>query len=196
MFKRTSSSPNLQSTSADNGGALLVLDAARLGADGLKSGDDIQGGLVSDFAENDVAAIEPRGDDGGDEELGAVGVGASVSHGEQTRLGVLQLEVLVGELLAVDGLATGAVTTGEVTALKHEVRDDSVERRALVTEALLASAESLEVGSGLGNNVIEEVEVDASLLVLDLGGDLAALNDGALPLNVEVNLAVGHCCGC
>jgi hypothetical protein len=72
MFKRTSSSPNLQSTSADNGGALLVLDAARLGADGLKSGDDIHGGLVSDLAEDDVAAIEPRGDDGGDEELRAV----------------------------------------------------------------------------------------------------------------------------
>lgn len=39
-----------------------------------------------------------------------------------------------------------------------------MERGALVTEALLASAESLEVGSGLGDNVIEQVEVDAALL--------------------------------
>ena len=33
----------------------------------------------------------------------------SVSHGQQSRLGVLQLEVLVGKLLAVDGLSTGTL---------------------------------------------------------------------------------------
>lgn len=32
-----------------------------------------------------------------------------VGHGQQSRLGVLQLEVLVGKLLAVDGLATGTL---------------------------------------------------------------------------------------
>jgi hypothetical protein len=31
--------------------------------------------VVSDLAEDDVLAIEPAGDDGGDEELGAVAVG-------------------------------------------------------------------------------------------------------------------------
>lgn len=36
-------------------------------------------------------------------------VGAGVGHGQQTRAGVLDLEVLVGELLAVDGLATSAL---------------------------------------------------------------------------------------
>ena len=36
-------------------------------------------------------------------------VGASVGHGQQTGLVVLQVEVLVGKLLAVDGLATGAL---------------------------------------------------------------------------------------
>jgi len=36
-------------------------------------------------------------------------VGASVGHGEETRAGVLDLEVLIGKLLAVDGLATGAL---------------------------------------------------------------------------------------
>ena len=39
-----------------------------------------------------------------------------------------------------------------------------MEGRALVTEALLASAESTEVLGGLGNNIVEEVEVDAALL--------------------------------
>ena len=78
---------------------------------------------LEDLAEDDVAAIEPtrrryvnnqlssiimfqgellRGQDSGDEELGAVGVGAGVGHGQEALLGVLQLEVLVGELLAVD----------------------------------------------------------------------------------------------
>jgi hypothetical protein len=47
-----------------------------------------------------------RRDDGGDEELRAVGVLSGVGHGEETLLGVLELEVLVGELLAVDCTAT------------------------------------------------------------------------------------------
>jgi hypothetical protein len=42
-----------------------------------------------------MLAVEPVGDGGGDEELRAVGVLASVRHGEQARFGVLQLEVLV-----------------------------------------------------------------------------------------------------
>jgi hypothetical protein len=36
-------------------------------------------------------------------------VGAGVGHGEEERLVVGELEVLVGELLAVDGLSTGAL---------------------------------------------------------------------------------------
>ena len=39
--------------------------------------------------------VQPRGGDGGDEELGALSVGASVGHTEVSRLGVLDLEVLV-----------------------------------------------------------------------------------------------------
>lgn len=53
------------------------------------------------------------------------------------------------------------VATGEVTALEHEVGDDAVESGSLVAEALLAGAESAEVLSGLGDVLIEEVEVDA-----------------------------------
>jgi hypothetical protein len=38
-------------------------------------------------------------------------VRTSVGHGEKTLLGVLSLEVLIGELLTVDGLATSALLT-------------------------------------------------------------------------------------
>ena len=47
-------------------------------------------------------AIKPRSDHGGDEELRAVRVRAAVGHRQNARLGVLQLEVLVGELRSVD----------------------------------------------------------------------------------------------
>lgn len=57
------------------------------------------------------------------------------------------------------------VATGEVTTLEHELGDDTVEGRALVTLTLLSVAEISEVLGGLGNLVGVEVEVDTA----DLG---------------------------
>jgi len=109
-----------------------VLDGAGGRAASLDRLDHALGlGVIDgDLAEDDVAAVEPAGHDGGDEELGAVAVGkcvslvintggrvddrslrvrASVSHGQHERLVVGALEILVGELLAVDGLAAGTL---------------------------------------------------------------------------------------
>ena len=61
---------------------------------------------TQNFSEDDVLAVEPGGLLGGDEELGSVGVLASVGHGQPASAEVLQLEVLVGKLLAVDGATT------------------------------------------------------------------------------------------
>lgn len=47
-----------------------------------------------------------------------VGVLATVGHAQETLAGVLELEVLIGELGAVDGLATGAIALCEITARK------------------------------------------------------------------------------
>jgi hypothetical protein len=44
---------------------------------------------------DDVCAVEPRSHDSGDEELRAVRVLTSIGHGEDTGLGVLELEVLI-----------------------------------------------------------------------------------------------------
>ena len=49
-----------------------------------------------------------------------------------------------------------------VTALEHELGNDTVEARAGVAEALLASAESTEVGGGLGDDVVVELEADTA----------------------------------
>jgi hypothetical protein len=47
--------------------------------------------------ENDVRAIEPRSRHRGDEELGSVGVFPSIGHGQDARLSMLKLEVLIWE---------------------------------------------------------------------------------------------------
>jgi len=149
-------------TAVDDGWLDLVLNLTRARASRLKLLHDLQGCRVSNFAEDDVLAIEPGGDDGGDEELGAVGIGTCVGHGQQSRFGVSSLKVLIRELLAVDRLAAGAIATSEVTALQHELRNDAMEGRALVAEALLASAESAEVLGSLGDYIVVEVEVDST----------------------------------
>jgi hypothetical protein len=184
-YRDTQRCKRLSLTGLDDRGLLGELDGTRAGANALKSLDNLHGLVISDLAKDDVAAIEPGGDDGGDEELRAVGVGTSVGHGEETGASVLQGEVLIGELLAVDGLATSAVATGEVTTLEHELGDDAVERGSLVAEALLAGAESAEVLGSLRDLVVVEVEVDAT----SLGARLV------LPLQIEENL-VTHGCVC
>lgn len=75
---------------------------------------------------------------------------------------MLELEVLVSELLSVDGFSTSSVEVGEVTSLEHELWDNSVEDRSLVSESLLSSAESSEVLSGLRNDVWSKLEGNSS----------------------------------
>ena len=104
--------------------------------------------LKTYLTKHNVFSIQPLGCSCTQKELRAIGIWTSISHAQDPGTGVLQLEVLVGELSTVDGLATGAVVGSEVTALAHELRDDTVEGRALVAEALLARAERTEVLQG------------------------------------------------
>ena len=52
--------------------------------------------------------------------------------------------------------------TGEVSSLKHELRDDTVEARAGVTETMLSSCKLTEVLRGLWDDVVKELEDDAT----------------------------------
>lgn len=126
----------LQDAGIDN--AWVTLGGTGLGSDGLDGTNNLVGFRVSlgDFAENDVLAVQPAGDDSGDEELGSVAVEtlllcdllvgrvgnlrvwSGVGHGQEEWAVVLELEVLIGELLAIDGTSTGTVMTGEISSLQ------------------------------------------------------------------------------
>lgn len=124
-----------------------------------------------------MLAIEPLCFDGAEEELGTVGVGSAVGHGQNSRSVVLQLEVFVTELLTEDALATGSVLVGEITSLAHELGNDSVEWRSFVTESLLTGAECSEVFTGLWDNVITKIHDDATDRVA-IGSDIEKASDG------------------
>lgn len=64
----------LQLTTVNDGGLVVGSDGTASGASLLKGLDNLHGLLVSDLAEDDVATVEPRGDDSGDEELRAVAI--------------------------------------------------------------------------------------------------------------------------
>ena len=98
---------------------------ARLRADSLDGLDNVH--TLDNLAKDNVLAVEPRRLGGAQEKLRAVRVRASISHGQDARASVLQLEVLVSEFLAVNRLAAGAVLAREVTALAHEAWDHTVE---------------------------------------------------------------------
>jgi len=94
------------------------------------------------LAEDDVAAVEPGAGDRGDEELGAVGVWASVGHGEYSGATVTEIGVeFVGETVS----GTAASRLSWVAALEHEALNYAVEGDAVVVAAF---GEVKEVGAG------------------------------------------------
>ena len=59
-------------SSSDNGGLLVELHLATVVTSGLEGLDNAERLLIGNLAKDDVLAIEPAGDDGGDEELRTV----------------------------------------------------------------------------------------------------------------------------
>ena len=124
-----------------------------------------------------MLSVEPRARDGAQEELGTVCVGSSIGHGQDSGTGVLELEVLIRELVSVDGLSSGSVVISEITSLAHEVSDHTVKAGTLVSESLLAGAQSTKVLGGLWDNISTQLHGDSS-------SGLATNSD------IEVNLRI------
>jgi len=133
---------------------------AGLTAERLNLLDDVH--ALDDGAEHDVLVVQPARLDRADEELRAVGVGSGVGHGQSTWSLMLEGEVLILELLAVNRLAASAVVVGEVAALAHEVGNDSMERRTLEAETLIAGAQGAEVLRRLRSHVRTQFHHDAA----------------------------------
>mmetsp|Transcript_68676 Transcript_68676/g.204355 ORF Transcript_68676/g.204355 Transcript_68676/m.204355 type:complete len:200 (+) Transcript_68676:146-745(+) len=174
-------SRDLPTVCDDHGFARL----ARLGANSLNLLHNVH--AIRDRPEDNMFAIQPARLHGAEEELGAVGVGPRVRHGEDAWARVLEGEVLIRKLVAVDGLAARAVATRKVPSLAHEVLDDAVEgatlevqRLARLARALLAGAETAEVLSRLWHHVGPELHDDTACV-------------RPADLHVEEHLRVDHC---
>ena len=68
---------------------------------------------------------------GGDEELGSVGVGAGVGHGQEEWFLMFRGERFIFEFFTVDRLSASPVSGGEITALDHkpiqmDIREDII----------------------------------------------------------------------
>src|SRR5262249_5287948 len=121
----------------------------------------------------------PSGRYNRDEELGAVGIGTGVRHGQFARLVKFMGRVfgLVLELISWAACARAL----RISALDHEVRDYAVENRAIVQPVVgfLASATMLpfaltpgefhEVGYGPGSVFVKESANDLAFRSLESG---------------------------
>ena len=85
-----------------------------------------------------MLAIKPLGLGRAEEELRSIGVGASISHGQNTwiknealaqkyisihitRSSVFQAEVFILELVSIDGLSTSSIASSEVASLQFSI---------------------------------------------------------------------------
>jgi hypothetical protein len=68
------------------------------------------------------------------EELGAVGIGTSISHRHQTLVSMRVPNLLIIEFVTIDGNTTSAVLSSGIATLGHEALYHSVELVSLVVE--------------------------------------------------------------
>lgn len=60
------------------------------------------------------------------------------------------------------------VTIGEITTLDHELLDDSVESRSLITKAFFPRAQSTEVLRGLGDRPPVETNHNSAQILISM----------------------------
>jgi hypothetical protein len=57
------------------------------------------------------------------------------------------------------------IMLGEITSLQHELWNDTVESTSLVSEPILAGAQSAKIVGCLWNDIVEELEFDSACWV-------------------------------
>jgi len=115
--------------------------------------------------------VQMWGWNGGDEELGTVGVWTRISHGQETNIVMFDYEVFVGEFLTINRFSASTIMCCEISTLEHEVWDDPVESASFVAISVLTSAKFSEVSSSLWDLLIKEVEGNSSS-ILAIDGDI------------------------
>merc|ERR1719412_2410230 len=143
---------------------------AAAGAQGLDRLDDVEALLIVHPAKDDMLVVQPLGLDSGDEELGSVGVGAGVGHGEQPGGAVLHQEVLIIELGTIDALSPRTIKILKISTLDHELGNDAMEDGAPVGEPLLvlAAGDAVEVPGSQRHNLVKKLHDNSSTgLIID-----------------------------
>src|SRR5437588_10897459 len=128
---------------------------AAVGGDLLDRCDHVH--AVAHRAEDGVLTVQPGGRRGGDdEELGAVGIGAGVGHGQRPPLDAVLVDLVLERVARTAGAgALGAA------ALDHEVGDDAVEGEPVV-EAL--ARQLAEVAHRARGVLIEQLDLDSAVV--------------------------------
>ncbi len=148
-----------------------ILSLCRVSSkDGCKEGGR---GLLTD-----VSVVQPARFDGANEELSTIRVRTGISHAQNTRTGMLKVEILIVKLATVDTVSTPSITPLEIATLDHKVADHTVELATLVTVSFLTRSKGSKVLGGLGNVFTVQAECDTSYIFVTV-------------LNVEVDL-VGY----
>ena len=110
---------------------------------------------ITDVPKNAMSSIKVGSSYETKEELGSIGIGASICHGKDSSFSMHSfVQSLICEFVTIDTLSSSTISNREVTSLCHESRNDSMECASLVmkifttfSSSFFSSAEGSEIFS-------------------------------------------------
>jgi len=138
----------------------FLSSGSALATDFLDVSHDVH--AFADLAKNNVFAVQPRSNSGGNKKLATIGVRSAIGHRQQTWSNVLSDKVFVSKFLTINRFSAGSVLSSEVTALAHESWNNSMERRAFVAHTFFAGAKRSKVFNGFRYIGVVHVENDST----------------------------------
>jgi len=107
-----------------------------------------------------MAAIQPLGLYSCDEELGAIGVFASIGHAHPPRTLMLQLEILIRKFVTINTFTSCAITPSEVAPLDHETLNNTVEGAPFVAKPFLMCSKCNKILHSLGHCLSKQADLN------------------------------------